>query len=100
MKVCIQNSMFIPLLTTLQDASCIFCLFYFNHFSQHAGKNFNINHFDLKCDNILIWPLDSRCSQDELINQSSDSPNFAVCLAGVRPQLFFFPLPTLIATGC
>lgn len=45
------------------------------------GDKFKINHFDLKCDNVLIDPIDPNIEEEELLNPRSDKPPFNVCLA-------------------
>lgn len=43
--------------------------------------NNHIMHFDIKCDNFLLDPIDRNCSEADFINQKSEIPNFEVHVA-------------------
>jgi len=42
-----------------------------------------VNHYDIKCDNFLIDPLDPTTKDSELVDFPGETPNFSVCIAGM-----------------
>jgi len=49
-----------------------------------------VNHYDIKCDNFLIFPTaDARLTKQDLYNQTSNIPNFSVCLADFGESLVY-----------
>lgn len=41
-----------------------------------------VNHYDIKCDNILLDPLSETLPEDLFWNQPTNTPNFSLCLGG------------------
>eukprot|EP01105_Mastigella_eilhardi_P019982 TRINITY_DN4728_c0_g1_i4.p1 TRINITY_DN4728_c0_g1~~TRINITY_DN4728_c0_g1_i4.p1 ORF type:complete len:1345 (-),score=379.66 TRINITY_DN4728_c0_g1_i4:118-4152(-) len=49
----------------------------------------NVNHYDLKCDNLLVEPH-SGVSDEDFWNQPTGTPNFSVCLADFGDAKIYF----------
>jgi hypothetical protein len=48
-----------------------------------------INHYDIKCDNFLINPIDPNMTDEDLYNPSGDTPPFTVCLADFGESIVY-----------
>eukprot|EP01127_Copromyxa_protea_P023000 TRINITY_DN849_c0_g1_i6.p1 TRINITY_DN849_c0_g1~~TRINITY_DN849_c0_g1_i6.p1 ORF type:complete len:2785 (-),score=584.38 TRINITY_DN849_c0_g1_i6:43-8397(-) len=52
-------------------------------------KENGTNHYDLKCDNFLVDPDDPDIKNEELYEQTKDTPNFTICIADFGESLVY-----------
>lgn len=67
---------------SFQDNLLLYCNVYSEvlNISRFFGDSL-LNHYDIKCDNFLIDPLNAAISDEAILNQDSYTPNFKLCIA-------------------
>lgn len=59
----------------------------------------HVNHYDIKCDNFLLSPIDPNTTDDDFYEQPSDVPNFMISLAGTLSHVILSWTSNLLQTS-